>query len=176
LASGVVSLRPYADGDMWILEQTLGDPRLMVHLNGPESPEKILERHRRFVAMSADPRLGRMFTVLVGASAAGNVGYWETDWDGEKVWETGWFVLPGFQGRGVATEATRLLIGVVSMLEGHGSLVATPSVSNAPSNAIAKRLNFALIREVDSEYPPGSGKHLRCNVWRLALPASPRKE
>jgi RimJ/RimL family protein N-acetyltransferase len=176
MVSSEVSLRPYAEGDMWILERTLGDPHLMVHLNGPESLEKIRERHRRFVTMTADPHIGCSYTIMVGASPAGNVGYCETDLDGEKVWETGWFVLPEFQGRGVATEATRQLIDVVSRLEGHRFLVAFPSVSNAPSNAIPKKLDFKLARKVDSEYPPGSGKHLQCNVWRLALPVSPRKK
>jgi len=32
-----VSVRPYAEGDLWLLERTLGDPSQMVHLNGPES-------------------------------------------------------------------------------------------------------------------------------------------
>ena len=142
----------------------------MGYLNGPESPEKIRERHTKYVTMTADQRTGCMFTVLVGTAAAGNVGYWETDWDGQKVWEIGWFVLPEFQGRGVATEATRLLIGVVSKLQSHGFLTAFPSVDNGPSNAIPRKLGFTLVKEVESEYPHGSGKVLRHNVWRLALP------
>ena len=153
-----------------ILERTLGDPGQMVHLNGPESPEKIRDRHRRYVALSMDRRTGCMFTVMVGTAAVGNVGYWETEWEGEKVWETGWFVLPEFQGRGIATEATRLLIGVVSKLDGHRFLMAFPSVENLPSNAIPSKLGFTLVKETRLEYPHGSGKFLRNNVWRLALP------
>jgi RimJ/RimL family protein N-acetyltransferase len=165
-----VSIRPYAEGDLWILERTLGDSKQMVHLNGPESPEKVRERHAKYVTMSTDQRKGCMFTVMVGTAAAGNVGYWETELDGQKVWETGWFVLPEYQGRGVATEATRQLIGVVSKLQGHRFLTAFPSVDNHPSNAIPRRLGFTLVREIESEYPPGSGKFLHNNVWRLALP------
>jgi RimJ/RimL family protein N-acetyltransferase len=168
--TGKVSIRPYGEGDLWVLERTLGDPSQMVHLNGPESPEKIQERDRRFLGMSADPSAGCTFTIMVGSDAAGNVGYWETDWEGQKVWETGWFVLPEFQGRGVATEAARLLIEVVSKLRRHRFLIATPSVTNLPSNAIPRKLGFALAGKVDTMYPPGSGKAISCNVWRLALP------
>jgi len=31
-----VSIRPYAEGDLWLLEKTLGDPGQMVHLNAGE--------------------------------------------------------------------------------------------------------------------------------------------
>ena len=164
-----VSIRPYAEGDMWLLERPLGDPTQMAYLNGPESPEKSRDRHRKYVSMSTDRRAGRMFTIMVGASPAGNIGYWETDWDGQKALETGWFVLPEFQGRGVATEATRRLIEVVSKLETHEFLMAFPSVENDPSNAIPKKLGFTLVKKIESEYPQGSGRFLRNNVWRLAL-------
>jgi RimJ/RimL family protein N-acetyltransferase len=36
----------------------------------------------------------------------GSVGYWERTWHGEQVYETGWFVTPAFQGRGIAAAAT----------------------------------------------------------------------
>jgi RimJ/RimL family protein N-acetyltransferase len=165
-----VSIRPYAEGDMWILERTLGDSKQMVHLNGPENPEKIRERHARYVNLSADRRTGCMFTVLVGGVSAGNVGYWESDWDGQKVWETGWFVLPEYQGRGVATEAMRQLTRAVSELQTHSFLMAFPSVDNIPSNAIPRKLGFSLVGEMEFMYPRGSGKSIHCNVWRLALP------
>src|SRR5438445_8837272 len=71
-----VSVRPYAEGDLWLLERTLGDPSQMVHLNGPESNENIRKRHNRFLAMSADPHAGCQFTILAGPlhAPAGNVG------------------------------------------------------------------------------------------------------
>ena len=175
IAGREVSIRPYSEGDEWVLVRTLGAPSQMVHLNGPESLEKIRDRHRRYVAMSAYPQAGCMYTIMVDPSPAGNVGYWEGEWRGQKVWETGWFVLPEFQGQGVATEATRLLVDVVTKLHGHSSLVATPSVNNHPSNTIPRKLGFALAGEAELEYPPGSSKVLRCNVWRLTLPATPRQ-
>lgn len=173
MSDNEVSIRPYAEGDMWVLERTLGDPGQMVHLNGPESAEKIRERHRKYVAMSEDQRDGCMYTITVGPekSPAGNVGYWETEWDGQKGWETGWFVLPEFQGKGVATAATGMLAGRVAKLD-HRFLFAYPSVNNGPSNAICRKVGFVLIGETELEYPRKSGRFLRCNVWRLDLKAS----
>ena len=164
-----VSIRPYSEGDMWVLERTLGASSEMKHLNGPESREQIEKRHRRYLAMSSDPHAGCMYTILVGPSAAGNIGYWETDWDGEKAWETGWFVLPEFQGQGVATQGMKLLILMVRQRAGRRCLVAFPSTDSGPSNALARRLGFELLKEIDSEYPPNSGMFLHNNVWRLPL-------
>ena len=142
---------------------------MMEHVNGPESLEQIQRRHKRYLAMSADQDVGCMYTIMVGPSAAGNVGFWETEWEGEKVWETGWFVLPEFQGQGVATQAVKLMIQVVRKLSSHRYLVAFPETGNGPSNAIARKLGFELVKEFDAEYPPNSGKHLHGNVWRLDL-------
>ena len=50
--AGEVPLRSRAEGGMWILERTPGDPRQTVHLNGPESPEKPRGRRMKCVAMS----------------------------------------------------------------------------------------------------------------------------
>lgn len=172
MAGNGVSLRPYAEGDMWVLERTLGDASQMVHLNGPESLERLGGRHKNFLAMSADPRAGCMYTITSGPenAAAGNIGYWETDWDGQKRWETGWFVLPDLHGKGIATAATRLLVDHVAKLS-QRHLYAYPSVNNHPSNATCRKLGFTLTGETESEYPPKSGKPLRVNIWRLDMKA-----
>jgi len=156
---------------MWLLEKTLGDPSLMVHLNGSESKERIRKRHELFLAISANPQTGCMFTILTGSNKtpAGNVGYWESDWKGEQGWEMGWFVLPELQGRGIATAAARLVIESLVKRRGRKSVFAFPSVDNRPSNAICRNLGFTLKEDVSNEYPPGSGRLLHVNVWMLAL-------
>lgn len=168
--SGDISLRPYSSDDKWVLERTLGDPVQMVHLNGPESEERLKRRHELFLTMSSDQSAGCMYTITVGAgsSPAGNVGFWETEWEGENGWETGWFVLPEFQRKGVATAATKLLIEHVAQLS-RRFMFAFPSVGNTPSNSICRKLGFVLMGENESEYPPKSGLKLRHNVWRLDL-------
>lgn len=99
--------------------------------------------------------------------AAGSVGYWEKDWRGGTVYETGWSVLPEFQGRGIAAAATRLVIEAARGDGKHRYLHAFPSVENAPSNAICRKLGFELLGDSEFEYPKGS--FMRCNDWRLDL-------
>jgi RimJ/RimL family protein N-acetyltransferase len=169
-----VSIRPYAEGDLWILKRTLGDPSQMTYLDGPESEEKILNRDRKYLAMSADPHAGCSFTVLAGPdnAPAGNIGYWESEWKGQKGWEMGWLVLPEFQGRGIGTAAARLVIQLVTELRSRNFILAFPSVDNQASNAICRKVGFTLTEEVRDEYPPGSGHFQQANVWKLALPVT----
>ena len=85
--------------------------------------------------------------------------------------ETGWFVLPAFQGRGIAVEATAQAI-VLAKSEGkHRYLHAFPAVENGASNAICRKLGFTLIEAHEYEYPSGSGNLMQCNDWRLDLRA-----
>jgi RimJ/RimL family protein N-acetyltransferase len=139
-----------------------------VHLGGPEAPEKILERQERYYR-SSQTGINRMFVIVVGPERepAGSIGYWEKDWQDEKIWETGWSVLPEFQGRGVATLATRVLVERARATRIHRFLHAFPSVSNLPSNAICRKVGFTLLGEVDFEFPPGH--IMRCNDWVLDL-------
>src|SRR6266550_1580850 len=173
-----VAIRPYSEGDLPLLERALGDPRMTIHLGGPESAEKLRDRHKKFAAMSEDSSAGCIFVITTASekALAGTVGYWEKEWDGQKVWETGWSVLPEFQGQGIATAATALVIRLVAKLRSYRYLMAFPSVRNDPSNAICRKLGFALLRESEFEYPPGSSSFLRCNIWRLDLFPSPTED
>jgi RimJ/RimL family protein N-acetyltransferase len=170
MAGNEISLRPYAEGDMWVLERTIGDPSQMAHLNWAESAEKLRERHKNRLARSADPSHGCDYIITVGTAkvAAGHTGYWEREWEGQKGWETGWFILPELQGTGIATAAMRKLVNHVAKLD-RRYLFAFPSVNNAPSNAICRKLGFTLTGETDFEYPYKSGSYLRVNIWRLDL-------
>lgn len=138
---------------------------MTAHLGGPESEEKLVRRQARYERLSA----GRMFKIVDEASGelAGSVGYWEKDWRRTTVWETGWMVVPEFQGRGIAAEATRQAIDAMRTERTHRFLHAFPSVENAPSNAICRKLGFELLEACDFEFPPGH--QLRCNDWRLDL-------
>jgi RimJ/RimL family protein N-acetyltransferase len=163
-----VHLEPWGESDLPLLRRTLGDPEMTKYLGGPESEEKLTERQQRLERL---PELGtgRMFKIVddeTGA-AAGSVGYWRRVWGGEEVYETGWMVVPEFQGRGVATEATRQAIAEARADGGPTRMHAFPGVENAASNAICRKLGFTLIGEIEFEYPPGS--MMRCNDWRLDL-------
>jgi RimJ/RimL family protein N-acetyltransferase len=83
------------------------------------------------------------------------------------VYGTGWAILPDYQGRGIAAEATRAVIALAAAQRRHRCLHAYPSVDSPPSNAIWRKVGFVLLGQHDFEYPPG---HLmRCNDWRFDL-------
>jgi RimJ/RimL family protein N-acetyltransferase len=156
------------DEDLWLLERLMGDPVMTEYLGGPETSESIRARHERYRAIG-DTGKGRMFAIVVGpaAEAVGSVGYWEREWQGESVWETGWSVLPEFQGRGLATRGVAAAIERARAERTHRSIHAFPSVDNPRSNAVCRKVGFALSGEVEVEYPPGS--LMRCYDWSLQL-------
>ena len=161
-----VHIEPWAEGDLALLERILGDPAMMGHLGGPESREKIAARHVRYLAgAERDPQ----FKIVGGDAAAGWVGYWEREWREREIYEIGWSVLPGFQGRGLARAATAQSVAHARSAGRRRFVHAFPSVDNEPSNAICAGCGFALLGPCDFEYPPGS--LMRCNDWQLDLVA-----
>jgi len=76
-------------------------------------------------------------------------------------------VLPAFHGRGIATAATAQAI-VQARTDGkHRFLHAFPSVENAASNGVCRKLGFTLVEAFEGEYP--KGHFMQCNDWRLDL-------
>lgn len=163
-----VNIRLWSDGDLSLLERLMGDPAMTEHLGGPETPEKIRERHERY-CRNGETGKDLMFVIIVGPerAAAGSIGYWEREWQGEQVWETGWSVLPEFQGQGIATRATAAVVHRARAEGKHRFIHAFPSVDNGASNVICRKVGFTLQGEVNFEYPPGH--FMRCNDWRLDL-------
>ena len=161
-------LEPWGEGDLPLLERIMGDPAMTEHLGGPEAPEKIAERQKRYEKLPSTGT-GVMFKIVDAETGegVGSVGYWEREWRGERVYEIGWSVLPEFQGRGIARAATAQAIDLARAEAWCDSVHAFPSVENAPSNAICARLGFTLVEECEFEYPPGN--LMRCNDWRLEL-------
>ncbi|MFZ0547159.1 MAG: GNAT family N-acetyltransferase [Candidatus Promineifilaceae bacterium] len=163
-----VDIRPWSEGDLPLLERLLGDPAMTVHLGGPETPTQLRDRHERY-CLFTHTGPGCMYVILVGDEKvpAGSVGFWETEWRGGIVWETGWSVLPEFQGQGVATSGTILIVGKARAENTHRFLHTFPSIQNAPSNAICRKAGFTFMEESEFEYPPGN--LIRCNDWKLDL-------
>ena len=164
------ALEPWGEGDLTLLERLLGDPAMMEHLGGPESAAKIAERQQKYVTLRGESP-DKMFKIVEAATGegVGSVGYWERELPDEKVYETGWSVLPEFQGRGIATIATAQVIERATAERKHRFLHAYPSVENHASNAICRKLGFELLGVDEFEYPKDSGNIMRCNDWRLDL-------
>jgi len=163
-----VHLESWTEEDLPVLEQTLGDPESMTYLGGPESPEQLVARNAKLLALPSTGA-GEMFTIVDDATGEklGSVGYWDKEWRSDRVYETGWNVIRAYQGRGIATDAMTQLIAQLKDKGTRRYLHAFPSVENAPSNAICRKLGFTLLEETEFEYPKGS--FMRCNNWRLAL-------
>lgn len=156
-----VQLEPWGEGDLPLLQALLGDPAMMEHLGGPESPEKIAERQARYAATPS------ALKIVVDGVGAGWVGFWEREWRGEQVYEMGWSVLPGFQGRGVAAAATRLALEAARASDGPRAVHAFPPPANGASNAICRKTGFTFLGEVEFEYPKGVFEP--CNDWVYEL-------
>jgi RimJ/RimL family protein N-acetyltransferase len=163
----MVALRRWTDDDLPLLRGLLADPAMMTHLGGPETEEKLLVRHQRYLDIAATT--GRVFVITVGEerAAAGWVGYWETTWHGEPAWETGWSVLPAFQGHGVATRGAALALDAAAAEHRYPFIYAFPAVANGPSNGVCARLGFERLGSESLEYPPGTW--MECAIWRRAL-------
>ncbi|MGZ6255933.1 MAG: GNAT family N-acetyltransferase [Candidatus Limnocylindria bacterium] len=169
-----VALRAWTDDDLPLLRGLLADPVMMTYLGGPEPEEKLLARHQRYLDIDGTGT-GRVFVITVGPKGipAGWVGYWETTWQGEPVWETGWSVLPEFQGRGVASRGTALALEVAARETKHRFIYAFPAVDNGPSNGVCAKLGFENVGSESLDYPPGSDLWMECAIWRLDLRDAP---
>ncbi|MEV0643173.1 GNAT family N-acetyltransferase [Streptomyces sp. NPDC050619] len=159
-----VRLVPWAEGDFWLLRR-INSPEMTEHLGGPETEERLVDRHRRYVESAP----GQMYRVALagGGESVGSVGFWERVWRDGTVWEAGWGVLPEFQGRGLAVRAARAVVEAARAAGGHRYLHAFPKVDNTASNAVCRRAGFTLLGPVAFEYPKGHS--ITSNDWRVDL-------
>src|SRR5260370_42593811 len=102
-----------------------------------------------------------------GGGGGGAGILWDRQWKGEQVYEMGWGVVPEFQGRGIASVMGGLAVEVARETKRRPAVHAFPSLDNAPSNGICRRVGFELLGEERFEYP--KGHWMRCNDWRLLL-------
>ena len=163
-----VLLQLWSDEDLPLIQELMSDPRVMAHLGGPETPEQIERRHKRYVHLP-EKGIDRMFKILWGPNAepVGKIGYWQKYWRDQLVYETGWMVLPAFQGLGIATKAGEAVIDRLRRERRFPFIHAFPSVSTPASNVICRKLGFTLLEECEFEYPPGHT--MQVNDWQFIL-------
>ncbi|GAA4480690.1 hypothetical protein GCM10023171_07920 [Microbacterium panaciterrae] len=158
-----MTLRPWQPADRPLLDG-FNTAEMTAHQVRPESAEELEKRHRRYLRTDLP---GAMLVICVGEDAVGAIGYWENDEDADAVvWETGWSVLPEFQGRGHAGSALATLIGIVRAEGTHPEIHAYPAVDNAPSNALCRHAGFTLR---GTRPFPFRGEELLSNDWALVL-------
>lgn len=162
-----IALRLWQSDDLSLLHRA-NSPEMTAHLNGPETVEQVEDRHTRYLTYRESGE-ARMFAVLLDGTAVGSIGYWKVRWREQDAWETGWFVLPEAQGRGVAARALALLIddarGRVDE-SGRRMLVAFPGVDNPASNAVCRRAGFTHVGSMTEVFREQT---LEMNEWALDL-------
>jgi len=144
----------------------LNTPEGKRHLGGPESEEKTLDRHRRYLGYH-HPGQDEMLRVAADGDVVGSVCYWERDEAGEQIYEIGWELLPRVHGRGFGTAAAAALLARLQPIARHRYAYAYPTPDNAGSNGVCRKLGFEFMGTGDFEYPKGTvSPH---NIWRLDL-------
>ncbi|MGH2676425.1 MAG: GNAT family N-acetyltransferase [Actinomycetota bacterium] len=165
-----MELRDISMEDLPLYERVLTDPDMMSELGGP-LPKQGLSEKLRGIVESIDA--GTVwFSVIVPdgvvGDGAGTVCIWDHDWNGERISEIGWMVLPAFQGRGLATAAVRSILRKARSESRWDMIHAFPAVTNAPSNAICRKTGFSKIEECD--FPlPGPDPSLQSLATRPSL-------
>ncbi|HEY3675718.1 MAG TPA: GNAT family N-acetyltransferase [Candidatus Tumulicola sp.] len=160
----MMTLRSWTNDDCWLLHATLGNPAMMEHLGGVESPEQIEQRHQRFLRGPA------MLTIWEGDTVVGSIGFWTSTFRDEEIYETGWMTLPQYAGRGFATQAALQIVSLARAEAKHQFMHAFPNVANAASNAVCRKAGFTNLGEHRSEYP--KGHWMQCNDWCIDLRAN----
>lgn len=159
-----MDLVPYAEDDLPLTVALECDPAMMAELGGPVPLADMPRVHQRRLEYIANGNWCFKIVPHPGLGAAGTIGVWDSSWQGTPIYEIGWMVLPGFQGRGLATEAARLIVERARAQQMFLPLHAFPGLNNAPSNAICRRLGFENLGPCQVEFRDRS---LPCNHWRL---------
>ncbi|MFH8366109.1 GNAT family N-acetyltransferase [Streptomyces sp. NPDC018031] len=157
-------LEAWSESGLKILHRQ-NTPEMTEHLGGPETEQAIVDRHQRYLRLEG----GQMLIVRLGEVAIGSVGYWEREWGGEDVYETGYGIFPEFGGHGYATEALRLVAHRAAARGARRYLHAFPHVDHVASNAVCRKAGFELVGKDSFEYPKGTW--MESNDWRLDLSA-----
>jgi RimJ/RimL family protein N-acetyltransferase len=159
-----IRLVPYADEYRALTEALECDPETMRELGGPVDPADIPRVHRMRVETVAR---GEWYFVIVPdppGLPAGTIGIWKSKFREQPIHEIGWMVLPEFQGRGIATDALRMIVERARSDPRFDRIHAFPAISNAPSNALCRRAGFTHTEECDVRF---RDRPLRVNHWML---------
>ena len=165
-----MELIPARPEDEWLTVALETDARVMAELGGPWPEEDARAAHRRRVAGVAKGSWWFVVVPVAGEPPVGTIGVWDSEWEGEKVSETGWMILPEHQGRGHASAALAALLERAQSEGRWGDIHAFPGATNAPSNALCRKFGFEHVGGGDADY---AGRHFPVNhwVWRAGTPA-----
>lgn len=164
-------------GDMRLLPITAEDEDLtvclechaemMLHIGGPRLEADARAAHKRRLDLM-EKGAARMFKVVADDSdeVLGTIGIWKIDRKGRQASEMGWFVLTEHQGKWIASAAAQLIISQARSDPEIRYVYAFPAVSNAASNAIARKIGISDQGQFDNE---GFAGVPHCNEWCIDL-------
>lgn len=105
-------------------------------------------RHAKFLRLWEEGE-ARMFTIRADSEVepVGSVGYWKIRWANADVYDAGWSIATGHQGRGFASRALRDCLQYAATLGDRQVVVAFPRIDNPASNSLCRSVgNAALSR------------------------------
>lgn len=158
------TIRPWSATDLPLLFRA-NTSAMTEHLGGPESDEKVRQRQEKYLRFVEMDQAG-IFVIEFDGVPVGGVNWWQSQWNGEDTLETGWFVVPEAQGRGVAAAGVSLAVDDARRRSERRHILAFPSVTNPASNRLCARLGFTRLGE---EQYPYRGITLDVAVWSLHL-------
>jgi RimJ/RimL family protein N-acetyltransferase len=141
---------------------------MMAHLGGAWPKERMPQKLRDNLA-HVEAGTAWIFKIIADEDsncAAGSVCIWENSWQGERINEIGWMILPSYQGRGLGAQAVRAILDKAQSERRWDVIHAFPGISNTASNSICRKMGFSMIEECAIEW---AGHILQCNHWRLDL-------
>jgi RimJ/RimL family protein N-acetyltransferase len=143
------------------------NPEMMHHIGGPrpEADVRAAHKHRLNLIHKGEAQIYKVVADDTDKTF-GTIGIWKINSRRVHTYEMGWFILPKHQGKGIATEAARLIISQARSNPDVRYVHAYPAVTNAASNVIARKIGMVNQGEFDNE---GFAGMLRCNKWAIDL-------
>ena len=157
-----VSLREHVESDLDAYHAWRGDRAVMRFLSW-RSRSREQSRASLADAIAEQSRADRTKCFLAverlaDGAIAGDVGL-DLREDGEV--GIGWFLLPGFQGEGIATEAAGLLIRFAFERLGFRAVVASCDSENRASSRVMRKLGMTKVTEHPRESRTATRLHYR---------------
>jgi ribosomal-protein-serine acetyltransferase len=129
-------------------------------------PVSLAERESRIAGWAREWELGGdvYLAILVGGEVAGSTGLYRRAGPGGL--EIGYWLHPGWTGRGYATAAARALTGAAFGVEGIEFVEISHDRANLASRGVPERLGFTLAREAPNPKPAPADTGIDC-VWLM---------
>lgn len=148
-ATDRLTFREMSTADLDFMAELLGDPAVMAHYPRPKTRAEALDWIDWNVRLYRERGYGLWLLSLASTGQlVGECGITPQDVDGVDEVELGYHVLPGFQGRGLATEAALAVQDHARLTFSIRRIVAIIDPRNAPSQRVAQKAGMSFERSL----------------------------